>query len=148
MIDKKISVSEDVASLKTGGQLLFTWMVPHADDVGLLPFTPRSIKALVIPMNDDFTVETIGNHLEDMVKAGLLEVFEWEKDRFLRIINFHQHQTLKYDRKPQCIAKNVTSWKTVETIWKTLEDKGAEVTEERKKLNWEHFKKIYQIKSV
>ncbi len=148
MIDKKISVSEDVATLTTAGQLLFTWMIPHADDVGLLPFTARSIKALVTPMNDDFTVETIGNHLEDMVKAGLLEVFEWEKDKFLRIINFHQHQTLKYDRKPQCIAKNVNSWKTVDSIWKTLEDKGAEVTEERKLRNWEDFKKTYQIKNV
>ena len=49
MIDKKISVSEQVANLPIEAQLLFTWMIPHADDVGLLPYSARTIKALVIP---------------------------------------------------------------------------------------------------
>ena len=96
MIDKKISVSEDVAALPLEAQLLFTWMIPHADDVGLLPFSSRAIKALVIPMLDT-TVETIGFHLETIRKAGLIDAFEWKGDKFWHITNFFNHV-----RKPVC----------------------------------------------
>lgn len=133
MIDKKISVSEDVANLTVEAQLLFTWMIVHADDVGLLPYTSRSIKALIVPMVDILSVESIGNHLETMEKQKLIETFEWEGDKYWRIVNFHNHQTLKSDRKPQTIAKNISSWKTVESIWKTLEDKGTEVSKKESK---------------
>src|SRR3990167_6891037 len=126
MLDKKISVSEQVASLTTHGQLLFSWMIAHADDIGLLPFSPRSIKGLVIPMNDDFTVESIGVLLESMKKVGLVKVFEWEGDKFHCLISFSNHQTLKRDRKPITIAKNLNDWNTVESIRKTLETQGRE----------------------
>ena len=132
MIDKKISVSEDIANLTLPAKLLFSWMIPHADDVGLLPVSARSIKALVVPLVDELTVETIGNHLETMRKAGLIEPLEWFGDKFWRITNFSQHQTLKKDRKPLTIAKYIESWKTVESIWKTLETQGAEGAEEKK----------------
>lgn len=119
MIDKKISVSEDVARLTTEAQLLFTWMIPHADDAGLLPFSTRSIKALVVPMKE-WRLEDVGFQLDSIRKAKLLEVFEWEGDKFWHITNFAQHQTLKRDRRPQCIAKNLDDWKTVDSIWKPI----------------------------
>ena len=120
MLDKKISVSEDVANLTTEAQLLFTWMIPHADDAGLLPYSARSIKALVVPMKD-WTVEDIGFHLESIQKANLIELFEYEGDKFWHINAFAQHQTLKRDRKPQTIAKNLSDWKTIDSIWKPKE---------------------------
>lgn len=120
MIDKKISISEDIANLTTEAQLLFTWMIPHTDDAGLLPYSSRSIKALVVPMKD-WKVEDVGFHLESIKKAKLIEVFEWEGDKFWHITNFLQHQTLKRDRNPQCIAKNLDNWKTVDSIWKPKE---------------------------
>lgn len=120
MIDKKISVSEDIASLPLVAQLLFTWMICHSDDVGLLPYSSRAIKALVIPMLE-IRVEDVQTHLETMRKQGLIEVFSWEGDKFWRIKNFLSHQTLKRDRKPQTIAKNMVDWNTVKSIWKTME---------------------------
>lgn len=68
MIDKRISVSEQVANLPLKAQLLFTWMIPHADDVGLLPYSARTIKALVVPMVDAITSDSIGFQLESMEK--------------------------------------------------------------------------------
>lgn len=120
MIDKKISISEDVANLSTEAQLLFTWMIPHADDVGLLPYSSRSIKALVVPMKD-WSVEDIGNHLESIQKVNLIEPFEWGGDKYWKISSFLQHQTLKRDRKPQSIAKGLDNWNTLDSIWKTVE---------------------------
>lgn len=127
MIDKRISVSEQVANLPVEAQLIFTWMIPHADDVGLLPHSVRTLKALVVPMMD-ITVETFGNHLEAMRKEGLIEVFEWAGETFWKIVKFLDTQTLKKDRKPQTIGKGIEDWNTVDSIWKTagstMEDTG------------------------
>lgn len=145
MLDKKISISEQLADLTTEAQLLFTWMIPHSDDAGLLPFSPRSIKGLVVPMKD-WTVESISFHLESIRKAGLIDEFEWEGDKFWHLTNFLQHQSLKRDRKPQVIAKNIESWNTLLSIWKPKElkeiKKGVEVYEDAKN------KIIKNIKSV
>lgn len=125
MVDKKISISEDVANLTTEAQLLFTWMIPQADDAGLLPYSTRSIKALVVPMKD-WRVEDVGIHLESIAKAKLIEAFEWEGDKFWHITNFAQHQTLKKDRQPQTILKIRLSqspeknWKFLDSIWKPV----------------------------
>lgn len=124
MINKKISINEDIAGLDIKAQLLFTWMIPHADDLGLLPFSARTIKALVVPMWDD-TAEDIGNLLEDIWKAGIIEVVEINGDRFIHLKSFDENQTLKKDRQPQIVLKlklkdnPKENWNLLEDIWKT-----------------------------
>lgn len=131
MIDKKISVSEQVANMPLEAQLIFTWMIPHADDFGLLPFSPRTIKALVIPMLD-MTAETVGIHLETMVKNNLLTIFEYNGKRYYKIKNFSQHQTLKKDRQPQTILEIKLeedfkeNWERINQLFQT-EDKNVEL---------------------
>ncbi len=159
MIDKKISVSEDVASLPIEAQLLFTWMIPHADDVGLLPHSARAIKALVIPMLD-MTMEDVGFHLESIQKVGLIELFEWKGDKFWRIKNFNEHQILKKDRQPQTLLKirqsshPADNWKYLESIWNPdgtqrvpegrEGSKGIEEKEVRKEEGYKKFLKAKQ----
>ena len=45
MLDKKISVSEQVAKLSLEAQLIFTWAIPHTDDAGMLPHSNMTLKA-------------------------------------------------------------------------------------------------------
>ncbi|MEK6829212.1 MAG: hypothetical protein AABY15_03720, partial [Nanoarchaeota archaeon] len=123
MIDKKISVSEQVSNLPIEAQLLFTWMIPHADDLGLLPYSAKTIRAMVVPMLD-ITLETIGIHSESIQNQNLIEPFEWEKDKFWRISQLLKHQTLKKDRKPNTLAKNIDSWDMLDSIGFHLEDNG------------------------
>lgn len=132
MLDKKISVSEQVANLAIEAQLIFTWAVPHADDLGLLPFSPRSLKALVVPMMD-ISLEDFGNHVESIVSQGLWEVFKHEKDSYYRIPKFCEHQTLKKDRKPNTYLFGIESWKDAEDIGFHLEDIGNPREEKRSK---------------
>lgn len=150
MLDKKISVSEDVANLTTEGQLLFSWMILHADDIGLLPYSARSIKGLVVPMNETFTMESVGFHLESMKKANLIELFEWEEDKFYRLKSFSNHQTLKRDRKPQSIAKNLEDWKTVDSIWnpKELKELKKETEVSSRELLRKNINQIIKKKSI
>ncbi len=125
MIDKKISVSEQVANLGEKGALLFTWMIPHADDVGLLPFSSRTIKALVVPMFD-YTVEDVDFQLDTMRKSNLISIFQYKDKKYWKLTSFIKEQSgLKRDRQPQTILDcklnedPKDSWKTLYSI---LED--------------------------
>lgn len=124
MINKKISINEDIAGLDIKAQLLFTWMIPHADDLGLLPFSARTIKALVVPMWDD-TADEIGTLLEDIWKTGVVEVIEINGERFIHLKSFDENQTLKKDRQPQTVLKlklkdnAKESWTHLEDTWNT-----------------------------
>ena len=69
LIDKKISVSEEVADLHRDAQLIYTWSTYHINTMGLLPRSPRTLKALVVPMWD-IKIEDFTKHVESIIKQG------------------------------------------------------------------------------
>ena len=91
MISKAISISEKVNSLSVFGRLLYTWMIPHADDFGRLPGSPAKVRALVVPMADE-TVKDVEQALADMHERGLIIWYEVDGERFIQITNFEKHQ--------------------------------------------------------
>lgn len=91
MISKAISISEKVNSLSVFGRLLYTWMIPHADDFGRLPGSPVKVRALVVPMADE-TIKDVEQALKDMHKHGLIIWYEVDGERFIQITNFEKHQ--------------------------------------------------------
>ncbi|MFC8686360.1 DnaD domain-containing protein [Brevibacillus porteri] len=93
MISKSISVSERVNGLSdTFHMLLFTWMVPHADDFGRLFGSPMKIKALVVPMLDK-TLKDVEEALSSLCREGLIQWYEVGGDQFIQIDKFDRHQT-------------------------------------------------------
>lgn len=123
MLDKKISVSEQVNDLNFEAQIIFTWAIPHADDLGLLPISKKTLKALIVPMMN-IRLEDFGNQVETIVSKNLWSIWKWEGEEFYRINQFLKNQTLKKDRKPYTIAKNIKDWAHVETLGFHLEDNG------------------------
>lgn len=91
MVSKVISISEKVNSLSLFGRLLYTWMIPHADDFGRLPGSPIKIKALVVPMFDE-TIKDVGAALQDMHQLGIIAWYEVGGEKFIQITNFEDHQ--------------------------------------------------------
>lgn len=91
MISKVISISEKVNSLSLFGRLLYTWMIPHADDFGRLPGSPAKVRALVVPMADE-TVKDVEEALADMHRKGLIIWYEVNGEKFIQITNFEKHQ--------------------------------------------------------
>lgn len=122
MLDKKISVSEQVANLTPVGQLIFTWSIAHTDDVGVLPGNLRSLKALLVP-HLDLTNEQFTDHVEKIVEQGLWQPYEFSGKSFYRLPQFFATQTLKRDRQPSTILP-VMLFKTPRESWKFLEDIG------------------------
>jgi len=99
MISKAISISEKVNSLSVFGRLLYTWMIPHADDFGRLPGSPVKVRALVVPMAEE-TIKDVEQALKDMHKHGLIIWYEVDGERFIQITNFEKHQQGLHKRTP------------------------------------------------
>lgn len=138
MIDKKISVSEQVANLESSdNQLFFTWGIPHADDCGLLPRSARQLRAIIFPMKENITVEQVEEFVKKEIKVGLAKEFEYSGTTYFQILNFYKYQTLKKDRMPYTlfqmpdkIKKPVQAWEYLESIGFQLEDSGNQMEAE------------------
>lgn len=143
LLDKKISINEQVSMLPIMGQLLFTWMIPHADDFGLLSHNPLSIKALVVPAHD-ITKDQVAELLELMEELQLIRTVDIDGEQYYQLTKFNDNQTLRHDRMPQTILKiklpdnPQEAWKVCESslshdndmtqTWHSLpEVKGSEV---------------------
>ncbi|WP_339815955.1 DnaD domain protein [Paenibacillus sp. FSL R5-0928] len=71
--------------------LLFTWMIPHADDYGRLPGSPAKIKALVVPMLDRSLLQ-VKQSLERLEEQKLILWYEAGGDKLIQIIDNEKHQ--------------------------------------------------------
>lgn len=119
LIDKKISLSEKLAELPFGAQLLYTWMIPHADDFGLLQGSPRTIKAQVLPMAD-VSLADVTSWIIKMERLGLLKSFKYQEKEFYHIQDFEKNQNLRHDMQPYIILP-IELGKDYQENWKKCE---------------------------
>lgn len=100
-VSTDISVDPRIAdlTLEAGpyAALLYTWLIPHADDTGAIPGNPRQIKLQVVPGLDSCDVQTIAESLEVMLRLGLLV----DDSGVLRFPpSFYKHQSyIKEERR-------------------------------------------------
>lgn len=100
MLKRKISVSAQVADLLSDThRLLFTWGIAHLDVDGRMSANPRKFKALVCPMLDHVTVETIKEFFTDIQKNGLADIYEAAGEWWMEYPTFENHQNLRRDRE-------------------------------------------------
>lgn len=92
MINKSISISLQVNRLSDFAKLLFTWMIPHADDFGRLSGEPEVVKALVVPMMKQ-TSKDVAKALQEMVDVGLIYWYKVDNEQVVQLIKFEEHQT-------------------------------------------------------
>lgn len=128
LLDRKISVSDQVSNLPLEAQLIFTWSICHADDVGLLPSSLKTLKATIVPMME-ISLETFAFQVEKILAQGLWIPFSYLDHTYYRIVKFNQSQTLKKDRQPMSILpikleeKPIKSWEKLQKLL-NLEDVG------------------------
>ena len=92
MLSKVISVSEKVNTLpELLDMLLFTWMIPHADDYGRLPGSPAKVKALVVPMLDR-SINDIQRSMQRLEDQKLIVCYESNGEMAIQIVDFEKHQ--------------------------------------------------------
>lgn len=91
MISKSISVSDETNKLSDFAALLFTWMIPHTDDWGIIQGTSGKINALVVPRRKK-TDKQVEEALKEMQDAQLIWRYEYNGHQYSQLINFEFHQ--------------------------------------------------------
>lgn len=91
MLCKSISISEQANDLDDFTALLFSWMIPHADDYGILPGSPRKVKALVIPLRER-TADDVEKAIITMVNAGLIWWYQINGEQYIQFRTWEKHQ--------------------------------------------------------
>ncbi len=120
MLHKKISVSTQVNKLSLSAKLLFTWLIPHADDDGRLKGDPEYIKAMVVPMTK-WSFKKVEQCLKEINDIGL--IFWWTDtithEKFIEFIKWNDYQTIRKDRY---IKSNLPLFKANNDIHGTTKD--------------------------
>lgn len=108
MVSKTISTSVKLAKVSDFSALLFTWIIPHTDDFGRMEGSALAVWGIVCPMRGK-TEEQVEEALEELCKNKLILRYEVDGERYLEVVGFDNHQTLKNDRKPAVAAPPPTS---------------------------------------
>jgi hypothetical protein len=93
MLSWKISTDPAVASLSCdGARLLYTWLIPHADNLGRLAGEPDFVKASVLPLQKSTTTKQVGAWLGEMAEVGLIQWYETDGLRYISLNGWEKHQ--------------------------------------------------------
>jgi hypothetical protein len=92
--------SEQVMALPRDARLLFIGLWNFADDAGRFRWSPRSIKAQVLP-GDDVTAEEIERWLSLIVHCGLSERYVNDHGEHFGVITGWQHQKINRPQPPK-----------------------------------------------
>src|SRR5690348_11216013 len=103
-VSTEISVDPDVTQLiEECGEfagLLYTWMIPHAEDNATITGDPRKLLYQVVPGLRSRTADDVIDALNGMVRLGLIEWDHEESLIFFPPAAFYKYQAyIKEDRR-------------------------------------------------
>ena len=84
--------SEDIIELEPIERLFFIGFWNFADDSGVLPDKPKTLKCMIFPA-DNIDCKPL---VDNLVNCGLLSRYIVGDDSFLIVSNWDKHQTIKY----------------------------------------------------
>jgi hypothetical protein len=87
--------SDQVTDCSLAARLLFIGIWNFADDAGVIPYKPKTLKAKVFPA-DDVSLEDIRRMVDELLRTALLGIFEYEGVVYLFVTGWKKHQ--KIDR--------------------------------------------------
>lgn len=96
MIAPTISVSDRVNRIPLKAALIYTWMIPHADDQGRMNGTPEIVKAIVVPLRTDITVDDVKHAIGTLQTYGLIDWYDDNgKGDIIQLLNWWDFQALR-----------------------------------------------------
>ena len=97
MIDPDIWQDEKFAQLNFEGRLLFIGLITQSNDFGKLRGNPKLLKSTLFPYDDDQL--KIEEYLNKLHELGIIQIYEVNKEKFIKIKNWEKYQTLTYKGK-------------------------------------------------
>ena len=98
MISPEIWRNEKVGSLPDTGRLLFIGIFSNADDAGRLKASPRYLRALIFPYDNEKTDGQVEELLDRCAALGLIRLYSANGCRLLDIPGWAEHQRIRKDR--------------------------------------------------
>jgi hypothetical protein len=92
MIKPEFWASEDIMELSFEERLFYIGFWNFADDSGIHPWKPKSLKAKIFPADNVDCMEII----EKLIQFDLLEEYEVGGSQYLRVVEWNTHQSIKY----------------------------------------------------
>jgi len=94
MVSSRISTDARVRELASPiAKLLFTWLIPHADNRGRLRAEPGLVRNQVIP-HETASDADVACWLRQMHELGLIVLYEADGGHFLELTAWRKHQRL------------------------------------------------------
>lgn len=101
MISATLGASKRFSRLATNDhRLMYVLLIPHADAEGRLDADPRILGGKAFTLLD-FTALDIEAGLRDMSNVGLIDLYEVAGERYLEIVDFHEHQVIRRKKDGQ-----------------------------------------------
>lgn len=85
--------SEQVTECSPNARLLFIGLLNFCDDSGVHPESVKRLKMEVFP-SDDFTTLHVAGMVEELLSAGLLELYAVADKGYWRVTGWRQHQRI------------------------------------------------------
>lgn len=101
---------EIIASWSPWARLLFICCWNHADDTGVLPWSPAGLRAKAFP-HDDHTLEAVQGFMDEIVSSGRITPYSVSGQGFAYVWNFRNHQKInrpssaKYPQPPPDLVR-------------------------------------------
>lgn len=114
-ISTEISIDKAVNKLAVEygdfAALLYTWMIPHAEDTCLITADPFEIKNKVMPARTDKTEEDVQHAVDGMIKLGLVK----SDGKMLSFppSSFYKYQTYIPEKKRRTSPQNTDNHRTL-----------------------------------
>jgi len=83
-------------------QLTYTWLIPWADDDGLIKAETFQIQANVVPWVK-VSMKEIERILKRLDEVGLITVYKVDQEQYVAIAEWEKHQKIRNDRKKPSI---------------------------------------------
>lgn len=100
MLKKVIAESRSLGALKTdSARLLYTWLLPFLDIEGRHTADPEIVKGHIFPKVKTMTAPRIRTLLKDLAAAGLITIYQVNREPFLQFTQFQEHQKLDRERE-------------------------------------------------
>lgn len=93
--------SETVAQLPLAARLTFIGLWTEADDWGRAVDNAKILKGALWPLDDEVTATDVSMHLHALCEAGLIERYEVDTRRYLRICGWDEHQSINRRSSPK-----------------------------------------------
>ena len=98
MLNKSISVDEEVAKLSEKAIILYTFCIPHLDVDGKILGNVNILKGVVVPYLKNFTKKKIGECVRELAESPLVLLYGSEH-KYMQFLGFSSNQKINRERE-------------------------------------------------